>query len=277
LSTPQNTLEGIVAGRAGSMPQRMPEFIAEGFLGEIFSSIQGEGPLVGRRQIFVRMAGCDLRCCYCDSSGFRKTAETYRVENPPGSGCFAEFSNPSSVAAVMAHISKLQSPGLHSVAITGGEPLQQHEFVAALAKECQSAGLKVYLETNGYSARHFGEVVDCIDFASIDLKLPSHKACPDGQWPDLLENELSCIKMSLEKKVSTIVKIVILLSTKASEVKDACIRLKDADLFLVLQPASGAQKPSSMDLICLHEEASMYLNPENVAVIPQAHKLMGVL
>jgi 7-carboxy-7-deazaguanine synthase len=249
----------------------------KGEVGEIFSSIQGEGPLVGRRQIFVRMAGCNLRCCYCDSSGFRKTAEKYRVEYPPATGLFAEFSNPSSVEAVMDHISRLQSPGLHSIAITGGEPLQQHEFVAILAEKCQSAGHRVYLETNGYSARHFGEVVDCIDFASIDLKLPSHKACPDGQQADLIENELSCIEKSLEKGVFTIVKMVILSSTMPSEVKDACMRLKDMDLFLVLQPASGAQRPSSVDLIRHHEDASMRLNPENVAVIPQAHKLMGVL
>jgi 7-carboxy-7-deazaguanine synthase len=251
--------------------------MAEGFVGEIFSSIQGEGPLVGRRQIFIRMAGCNLGCCYCDSSGFRKTAEKYRVEQPPASGCFAEFPNPASVVAVMDHISRLQSPGLHSVAITGGEPLQQHEFVAALAKGCQSAGLRLYLETNGYCARHFAEIVDSIDFAAIDLKLPSHKACPDDQWPDLMENELSCIEKSLEKGVFTIVKMVILSSTRSSEVKDACMRLKDADLFLVLQPASGTQRPSSMDLIRHHEEASMYLNPENIAVIPQAHKSMGVL
>jgi organic radical activating enzyme len=135
----------------------------------------------------------------------------------------------------------------------------------------------VYLETNGYCARHFEEIVDHIDFAAIDLKLPSHQACPDGQWPGLMENELSCIKMSSKKKVSTIVKMVILSSTKASEVEDACLRLKDMDLFLVLQPASGSQKPSSINLIRLHEKASTYLNPEKVAVIPQAHKLIGVL
>ena len=264
-------------GMIGSMPEGMHKAMADGFVGEIFSSIQGEGPLVGRRQIFVRMAGCNLRCCYCDSSGFRKTAEKYRVEFPSGSGCFAEFSNPASVATVMDQISRLQSPGLHSIAVTGGEPLQQHEFVAALAKECQSAGHRVYLETNGYDSRHFGEIVDFIDFASIDLKLPSHKACPTEMWPGLIENEISCIKKSLEKKVFTVVKMVILSSTKRSEVKDACLRLRDMDLFLVLQPSFGEQRPSSKDLIRHHEEASMYLNPENIAVIPQAHKLMGVL
>jgi organic radical activating enzyme len=135
----------------------------------------------------------------------------------------------------------------------------------------------MYLETNGYSASRFEEIVDAIDFAAIDLKLPSHKACPDSKWPDLIENELACTKVSSEKGVYTIVKIVILSGTQGSEVEDACLRLKDIDAFVVLQPASGAQKPKSIDLIRLLEEASRYLDPEMVAVIPQAHKLMGVL
>ncbi|MDX9694125.1 MAG: 7-carboxy-7-deazaguanine synthase QueE, partial [Methanothermobacter sp.] len=34
---------------------------------EVFSSIQGEGLLVGCRQIFIRFAGCNLNCKYCDT------------------------------------------------------------------------------------------------------------------------------------------------------------------------------------------------------------------
>jgi hypothetical protein len=60
-------------------------------------------------------------------------------------------------------------------------------------------------------------------------------------------------------------------------VEEACLRLRGIDAFVVLQPASGAQKPKSIDLVHLQDEASRYLDPEKVAVIPQAHKLMGVL
>ncbi len=249
----------------------------KGNVGEIFYSIQGEGPLIGRRQIFVRTAGCNLRCCYCDTSGFRKSVETCRIEHPAASGCFRHIPNPVSVKTVMNQVLRLRSLGLHSVSITGGEPLCQHKFVRALANGCRTSGIRVYFETNGYSAERFKEIVDVIDFAAIDLKLPSHKACPYAQWPDIMDNELACTRISSEKGVYTIVKMVILSSTQASEVADACMRLGNLDAFVVLQPASGTQKPSSIELIRFHEEASRYLDPEKVAVIPQTHKLIGVL
>lgn len=254
-----------------------PQSTLEGNVGEIFSSIQGEGPLIGRRQIFIRTAGCGLTCSYCDTIGFGKPVETCRIEYPPASGCFSVITNPISVKTVKEQILLLRSPGTHSVSITGGEPLCQHEFVGALADECRSSGIRVYLETNGYSLIRFEKVVDAIDFAAIDLKLPSHKACPDSKWPDLIENELACTRMSSKKGIYTIVKIVILSGTRASEVEDACLHLRDTDAFLVLQPASGTQKPKSIDLIHIQEVASRYLDPDKVAVIPQAHKLMGFL
>ena len=39
----------------------------EAKINEIFSSIQGEGPIVGYKQLFIRFCGCNLHCDYCDT------------------------------------------------------------------------------------------------------------------------------------------------------------------------------------------------------------------
>jgi len=88
---------------------------------------------------------------------------------------------------------------------------------------------------------------------------------------------LACTRISSEKGVYTIVKIVILSGTQASEVEEACLRLRDIDAFIVLQPASGVQEPKSIDLIHFHERHPGIWALNKVAVIPQAHKLIGVM
>ena len=43
----------------------------QSYLSEVFSSIQGEGLYVGDRHLFVRFAGCNLNCQYCDTPDSR--------------------------------------------------------------------------------------------------------------------------------------------------------------------------------------------------------------
>ena len=65
---------------------------------EIFSSVQGEGLLVGVRQIFLRFPDCNLACRYCDTD-FARSPEC-RIENSPGCGEMTGVPNPVTLETV---------------------------------------------------------------------------------------------------------------------------------------------------------------------------------
>lgn len=92
---------------------------------EIFESLQGEGRNVGRPVVFVRFAGCNLRCPWCDTDFSVKFV--------------------LSLKELIKEIALFKSK---SVILTGGEPTIQNEmpeFVAALKRE----GYWIGVETNG--------------------------------------------------------------------------------------------------------------------------------
>jgi organic radical activating enzyme len=97
-------------------------------LTELFTSIQGEGPAVGRRATFVRFAGCNLACPFCDTNHQRRH----------------EYSGPELLREICVRVGQCKSA---YVVLTGGEPLLQvdHELLWALLHQ----GLEVGIESNG--------------------------------------------------------------------------------------------------------------------------------
>ena len=93
---------------------------------EMFSSIQGEGKYVGCRQVFVRFAGCNLACRYCDTENAPAKHRVCQVETHAGSRAFREEKNPLSLAQAAEEINRLLREVPHqAVSFTGGEPLLQ--------------------------------------------------------------------------------------------------------------------------------------------------------
>lgn len=95
---------------------------------EIFLSIQGESTHAGRLCVFVRLAGCNLSCVYCDTEYAAK-----------GAGLDL---------GVPQVLSKVDSFGVNLVEVTGGEPLSQPasgNLITTLADN----GFEVLVETNG--------------------------------------------------------------------------------------------------------------------------------
>jgi len=254
----------------------------KGYIGEIFSSFQGEGPYVGRRQIFVRIAGCNLNCSYCDTFQFKgMRPELCRIENKAGSKNFTTMKNPIDVNDAIKSVKSLVTPDLHSISFTGGEPLLSEDFLISLAKECRRHDWRNYLETNGTLKSAFEKVVNHFDYAAIDVKLPNHNATSENGWKKLYENEIGCVKVSVEHGLDTIVKTIILPKTNLDDFKKVCNDLLGLRIRFVIQPVTPAGtvkgRPSTEELFRLAEIAGNAFEPGNVMVIPQVHKLMGVL
>lgn len=96
----------------------------------VFLTIQGEGPFVGRRAVFIRLAGCNLQCPQCDTN---YTTGRKRL----------------AVDEIVLHVNRQAVSDTRTlVVITGGEPLRQP--IGFLVDKLLSQGfVDVQLETNG--------------------------------------------------------------------------------------------------------------------------------
>lgn len=96
-------------------------------LAEIFYSLQGEGTWTGTPAVFVRLAGCNLSCSFCDTDFALKF-----------------------LASVEDVVARVRSEGRDCpmVVLTGGEPLAQRESLA-LIDALRADGRRVHVESNG--------------------------------------------------------------------------------------------------------------------------------
>lgn len=241
---------------------------------EIFSSIQGEGYLAGRRQIFVRLTECNLDCSYCDTPYVR--TETCRVESLPGSNVFNHLPQPifrQTLLNLLKSWSSQLPAAHHSVSITGGEPLLSADVLANWLPEIRRI-IPVHLETNGTLYAALSQVVDQVDFISMDMKLPSTAGCSGQLW------DMHRLFLQTAAATAVSVKIVVGDTTTAAEILQACSLVAefDSSIPLFLQPLTlpgGGCGIAAVQLLQLQALAAEQL--PDVRVIPQMHTLLGVL
>lgn len=239
---------------------------------EVFSSIQGEGLLVGCRQIFIRMALCNLTCGYCDTP--YEPQPHCRVEDAPASGIFRSIPNPVSLETLynILYTWDREASGLHhSISLTGGEPLVQADVLAEWLPALRKI-LPIFLETNGTLPAALEPLLPSIDWISMDIKLPSQTGCVTP-WQD------HCNFLALAREKECQVKAVIGEETSRREVEAAARMVEDVapEVPLILQPATreGRIAISSRALIDLHTAAARF-HPAT-RVIPQTHRFIGLL
>lgn len=214
---------------------------------EIFESIQGEGPYVGYKQLFIRFCNCNLKCNYCDTE--------FSSDND------YEQYNPCELA------DKVNSYNtIHSVSLTGGEPLLSAEFLKDFLPRTDK---KIYLETNATLAEKFEEIKPFVDIVSADIKLESATGIK-GSYKFHEKFFEQC------RGIETFAKIVFNSKITDEEIDNCCELGKKFEIELVLQPEMINDKMSvSSDFAA--EVLDKFLDKyENVRLIPQVHKFLDV-
>lgn len=225
---------------------------------EIFSSFQGEGLLIGQRQIFVRFAGCNLNCNYCDTQNSKST----------------DSGNLMTVEEVVEKINEIRTPDCDTISFTGGEPSLYSEFINEVAKKTD---LKVMLETNGTLPNKI-DTIEKLDIVSLDIKLPEHFG--EDYSEAILSNEIKSLNLLMAKSIKVYCKIVALPSTKINSIKGVIEKLSENilnkdHLQIIIQPSSPLDdwKNSNSKLFEFSEVVGQYFE---VSTIPQIHKILNI-
>lgn len=228
---------------------------------------------MGCRQVFLRFAGCNLRCAYCDTPNDPHPLHC-RSECTPGKRDFIFWPNPLTVSRLVSVVEKLDPSARHSISLTGGEPLLYSEFLCKVIPLLKTARRGIYLETNGTLPDELSRVLHLVDFIAMDIKLPGVSGLPP-----LWEEHEKFLSAAGEKEV--FVKIVVDRQTAVAEIDQAARLVAGVgDILLVIQPVThegGSGRPgvSAPQLLTLQERALSHLS--DVRIIPQVHKMLDLL
>ncbi len=220
----------------------------EAKINEIFSSIQGEGPVVGYKQLFIRFCGCNLSCAYCDTEF--NNGKTYTPQE-----LYEEIT------------SNYDLNNIHSISLTGGEPLLHTDFLKEFLPLLQGH-TKIYLETNATLCENFLQIKKYADIISADIKL---KSSTGNDTFDLHERFLE-----KTEGIYTFAKIVFDENITQYEIEKSAQIAKKFDIEITLQPKMTDNKMSVSSDFCnkiLDKYLSIY---KKVRLIPQVHKFINV-
>jgi organic radical activating enzyme len=241
----------------------------KGYVSEIYPTIQGEGLCLGERQVFVRLAGCPLRCQWCDTVLSLSTSGYPLM----------------STGEILQEIKKVGRRSIKTVSVTGGEPLVQVDFLSELLPCLKKDRRQVYLETAGVHPKALERVIRYCDIISMDIKLPS--AMGRSYWKEHAE----FLRVAGKK---AFVKIILTRLSKESELKVAfrLVAARSRKISVVLQPvtpiaplakrlrgkgslAEDSIRPPTPDQLsgwlALAKKSHL-----DVRIIPQMHPIWGI-
>ncbi len=161
---------------------------------ETFMSYQGEGPNTGKKTFFIRLAGCNMACKWCD------TKYSWNTED-------ATIVTGNSLVASIEDL--IDAEGINNVCITGGEPLLQQLDMGfiRLIQAVHSKGINIEIETNGTVFPEQTTIM-FVDNFNISPKLQSAGAV-DPVGADLLKSIDAKIYLESQGRVNVAYKYVV--------------------------------------------------------------------
>lgn len=218
---------------------------------ELFSSIQGEGIDTGKKVIFVRFAGCNLNCSWCDTD-FTKVRE--------------EIDSLELVKRI-----EQDCLGIDYVVLTGGEPLiQDSNEIENLCLNLRGKGYKVAVETNGtVPPNNFMLPRLLFDLMSISPKLHSAGNPESAKYTHT-------VAWSYQTKVQC--KFVI---QSKEDMKEAVAYLSGCDfspdMSVIFQPEASTGAKGYSDMLSYYEEVVGKIGlGRDVRFLSQMHKLVDI-
>ncbi|MDM7325495.1 MAG: 7-carboxy-7-deazaguanine synthase QueE [Thermosynechococcus sp. Uc] len=244
---------------------------------EIFSAIQGEGANVGCRQIFIRLAGCDLRCTYCDSAHTWFVPPHALIEESTGDRHFQRIPNPVTAAHILEAVQHLNTPPIHdSISLTGGEPLLHAATLAQFLPLLKAhSSLPLYLETGGHHPAALELVLPYLDSVGMDIKLPSVSG--ECHW----SAHEAFLRLCDRASVEVFCKVIISQTTDPADLDRLSALVAGVNLHIpvFLQPVTpvgtGRCTPPPTPAQVLAWQAQLKARLSNVRVVPQTHKFLG--
>ena len=150
---------------------------------EIFYSIQGEGYHAGKTALFIRLAGCNLECDFCD------TDHTEKMQ--------------LSAKDIIKELEDIRPQDYTNpypfVVITGGEPLQQD--LTELVNSLKLVGYKIHLETNGTWHPNDIPIIDQMDWVTVSPKYHAKKMITLMTPLQILKDKSNEIKIVMDSGV----------------------------------------------------------------------------
>ncbi|MEO6909031.1 MAG: 7-carboxy-7-deazaguanine synthase QueE [Abditibacteriaceae bacterium] len=216
-------------------------------ISEIFGpTLQGEGPLIGKPSVFVRVGGCDYRCNWCDT--LYAVLPEYKHE-------WTKVSEDEILSKVLSLTNR--NPIL--VTLTGGNPALYN--FSGLLKKGHAHGLTFALETQGSIAKPW--------FAVLDHLIVSPKGPTSG-----MKTDWNIVGECLSYNIPSVLKIVVFDEEDYLFARHGAVLFPEAPIYLQLGTSNDESKST------LGEQAEWLLkkviddNWQNVTILPQMHVML---